>query len=279
MWNPTDAEYHAYRALGSTDVKALSKSISDYIRTRDFKSTRATEFGSLCHTLLLEPEKFNERYVMLDIPRITKAIKEEHAGKTIVKPKDLEEAKSMIGIFPEVPGIKAADKEVPLKAMCRGLAIKAKFDAVNFKKHIIFDFKTINANSLSSLVRGYGLRDLGWDIQAYHYKLVYHYHTGVPFDKIDFAFLVTEKGSYEHLVIQLDGKCDDIAEQKHLRALENYEEFLCFYNKTQETMDLSEANRTDFPKYGLQKFILTPDGLDEKSKELYNNANGEIKYG
>ena len=284
-WNSTDDEYHAYPALGSGDVKKLAIGISDFLRYQNFTATPATEFGSLCHTLLFEPDTFEDKYLVLDLmengkyPVRSKKMKEECAPKELITRKHYDDAIETLSVLPTLPGLRRAEKEVAVKVMCNDIWLKAKFDAVNFEKHIIFDYKTIATGNLHTLARGWGLAELGWDMQAYHYKLVYHLHTGVPFEEISFVFLVSEKSTYEPMVLQLDGDCDQNAEEKHLLSLANYEKFLNYYGFTQSTVDFTKTKATDFLKYGLTKYTVTPSGFDEASRKRFDKANGALKHG
>ena len=275
-WNPTDEEYHAHFGLGSGDVKRLSHSISDYLRGQNFKSTPATEFGALCHILLFEPQRLYEIYEVVDTDRITKKLRDEYPGKIILKPKVLREAYKTIGILPTIPGLIRATKEAPLKAEYNGICLKAKCDAVDFDTHTIFDYKTIAEGNLSGVVRGYGIHDIGWDMQAYHYKLVYHLSTGVPMDKIKFIFLVSIKSSFEPLAIKWDSEIE--VEQKHIFALGNYEKFLHRYNFTQKNVNFDVTDPTHFLKHGLMCYTAGSNGFDQASRNRFKKANGEVSH-
>lgn len=76
------ADYHAHPALGSTRLRELLKSPALY-KENVRKDTPALALGSLVHTLVLEPETFPERYVV--VPKIDGRTKEGKAQKAALE--------------------------------------------------------------------------------------------------------------------------------------------------------------------------------------------------
>jgi hypothetical protein len=64
--NMSNKEYHEHRALGSTDLGKIHKSVANYDHCKDNpkKETKALKTGRLLHTLVLEPEKAQSEYVI-----------------------------------------------------------------------------------------------------------------------------------------------------------------------------------------------------------------------
>lgn len=77
----TNHDYHATSAISSTNCKDLliSPWRYHYNKHTERKTTTAMNFGTLFHSLVLEPEKFDDHYFIAEKPnRTTKAGKEKY---------------------------------------------------------------------------------------------------------------------------------------------------------------------------------------------------------
>ena len=116
-------------------------------------STSALNFGSAFHCAILEPNKFNDEFAVEPVVnKRTKAGKEELAlfiseneNKTIITPADKDMLDNMIlslSHHPALKILKSCDLVEEEFYFNLDLDFKAKLDAINTKKHIIFDVKT-----------------------------------------------------------------------------------------------------------------------------------------
>lgn len=73
-------DYHAHPALGSSRLRELTGSSTPaHFRANIRRETAALNFGTLVHTLVLEPDTFDARYLV--VPKINGATKEGKAQK------------------------------------------------------------------------------------------------------------------------------------------------------------------------------------------------------
>lgn len=108
----SEADYFARPEISQSDLAHMAKSplhfwYNKYSSEREKKeSTEAQKFGTLLHSMALEPDKFDERYVVAPegIDRRTKdgkatwaQLQDEAVGKTIIKADDFNKAKAMRG--------------------------------------------------------------------------------------------------------------------------------------------------------------------------------------
>lgn len=97
-------DYHASSAIGRSNLFKISKSPLHYkynIDNRDSKESKAFVFGRAFHTLVLEPEKWSDEYIIA--PKIDKRTKEGKAalseislsGKTLIDQEDFDKMQLM----------------------------------------------------------------------------------------------------------------------------------------------------------------------------------------
>ena len=168
--NLTEQNYRSHWAYGSTDMKNWRDGYRWFLDGRQTRSSTPSQaLGTLAHCLLLEPEKFEERYFgWQEKTRTTKAykiLKEQNLSKIGVTASLYDQAQRLIRPFSSSDILKKARKEVILSGVnfCE-LAIKGRLDAVY--ENLIFDFKTTrNLNKFA-----YSCVDYMYHLQAYHYK-------------------------------------------------------------------------------------------------------------
>lgn len=95
-------DYHAYAALNKTAIEKLLRCPLEYKLDRDNpqEQTAPMAFGTLVHSVILEPETVAARYHVMQASATTKAGKAERAqaieeGKTIVSATDFAKAQAM----------------------------------------------------------------------------------------------------------------------------------------------------------------------------------------
>jgi hypothetical protein len=142
------ADYLAHPGYGSGAIRAYLRSPShfrEYLRTRGEPPTPAQAFGSLIHTVILEPQRAQRDYVPIPegIDRRTKAGKEAYAellessaGKTLVSAQQWADAWAMRDTLLTMPEyrslIHAAKSRVEVSAFWTdpdtGIELKARAD-------------------------------------------------------------------------------------------------------------------------------------------------------
>jgi len=96
-----DREYHDGDGLSSSDVKLLAKNPQAWAYRQEHGHADSPQmaFGRLAHTLVLEPHKFEEQYVVVDAStRNTKAYKEavnNNVNKAVVLKSDVQRAQGI----------------------------------------------------------------------------------------------------------------------------------------------------------------------------------------
>ena len=110
----TEAEYHEsaeYDAIHAGDFKHMEKSMQHFIWHRRHPPQKDVfDVGRMLHLLVLEPHKFHDRLAVFDGRRQGKkweAFKEEHAGKTILKPDDFNLIQRMANAVQQHPVARA----------------------------------------------------------------------------------------------------------------------------------------------------------------------------
>jgi hypothetical protein len=171
------------RPLSYSSLKEFAKSPRHYLDylNRKKETTPAMLFGSMVHSLLLEPAKFNDEFaVMGSIDRRTTAGKEayakfveESAGKDVVMENDYNEAKALADNVLSNPSLAPWVKnchqyEQEFRTELWGLPMRGFFDGV--AEDYILEVKTTMDASPDNLMRDFYNRQ--YHMQAGLYNLV-----------------------------------------------------------------------------------------------------------
>lgn len=200
----TDAEYFSVPAISASQIKQFDKGAYWFWKTSPFNPDREPEkdidalvFGKLCHCLLLEPEKFDEEYMVYDFGKLRSnkkynEAKLENPNKIIINQDELDHAKKMMAAIREHKLasliLDGATAEMPFMWVDKetGLPCKCKMDAIKRTKGgiIIIDYKT------SSDVEGVinWPQKLQYPLQADHYCRAVKEKYGE--DPIEFIFII-----------------------------------------------------------------------------------------
>lgn len=199
-------QYHAQDAIGSGGVRALLKSAAHFRAYADAPPkdpTPAQAFGTLVHTLVLEPHAFGDRYIVLpdDIPdRRTKAGKEawaalESHGKTIITQDDRARAVACATSIVSHPAAALLLNDTVREVSVgwhdpdTGVPCKARFDAWRMAgDRGIVDLKTAADASPDGFGRAAATH--GYNVQAAHYMRGHEVATGEA--PAFFAWIVVE---------------------------------------------------------------------------------------
>lgn len=156
----SNADYHASKGYSRSSLMPLLQSEQHFwykvlAGKYQQKVTEDFKLGNLCHTLLLEPEKFEREYAVLpcDINKRTNAGKEvmasfalEAEGKTVIDDDTLVQAHSIVASVQRNPDAMALIADATIEPSIywtdkdTGLQFKARPDIMH--PHIVVDFKT-----------------------------------------------------------------------------------------------------------------------------------------
>lgn len=226
--------YHGNIALGSGDIKQLSKSAAHYHFSKlfPFSGSKASDFGTVFHLMVLEPQKLKDE-VMFCEENISFATKEGKALKAqnpnikyFIKPDEGKILSTMSTRIAEMNKILSKDllaeceKEKPIFwSEENGIKGKALFDAVNFDKKIIIDIKTTSKNPEKAAIE-----------QEYHTQSAW-YSRGIsnilscPQSDILFLFFVVQtEPPFEWRIFTVSDY--NVGNDKVENALKNYKTWL-----------------------------------------------------
>jgi len=194
-------EYRTTNHISKSDLDMFERSPAHYAYQQTKEATRAMEIGTAIHTAILEPNRFNDEYVMLE--NVTKRTQKEykdavkiHGSEKVLTKTESENVK---GMFETVKtNIQAANlitspmskTEVSCFAVMDGVKVKCRFDLLNFELNTAIDLKKtqdIRQEQFSKSIANYR-----YHVQCAFYKDILKLLTGLD---IDFQFLVVE----EHL--------------------------------------------------------------------------------
>lgn len=228
---PND-EYHAEQAhLSSSRLKAL---LPEHFKTGG--SQDALDFGTLFHTVVLEPERVELDYAALDAEKIglksdgtpaqnptmtaawKKAVAEaEQNGKTVVAKDALERAEAMRdALLAHDTASRLLDAATKREESAfwiddDGIAHKARFDGRG--PSFALDLKSTSAKPGERSLR-YAVRDYGYHLSADHYLTVAR---GLGLDVDTFALIFVAKTEPYYVTVAELGP-DLLAEGADLRA-------------------------------------------------------------
>lgn len=194
------SEYHKIDALSASSAKLLLKSPAHYLAAMASprEPTSAMRLGTLCHTLLFEPDKLNEEFAIM--PKLDKRTKigkevaqqfeEDNVGKTIVDEYQFERAKAIAEAARSHPIVAehmvGGDAEVTMLWDEYDLNCKARVDYL--RSNVIFDLKTCQDASPSGFARQIGV--FQYHLQAAHYASGFETIMKTPLDR--FVFIAVE---------------------------------------------------------------------------------------
>ena len=253
------SEYLAIEAESNSSMKAFIKSPLHYAHARSgpSESTPAQAFGTLTHTVLLEPMEARKRYAPApDVDRRTKAGKAtwaefeaENHGKIIITNDAWDTAhaiRDQLLTDPEFRRLIGTGGDTELTATGTdadtGLAIKARADL--FRDGVVVDLKTATDASPHGFARA--VATYKYHLQDAHYQEMF---------KVDrFVFIAVEpKPPHAHGIYTL---CEASIEQGRIerrRALDGIAE---------------HRERKVWPGYGVQELSLPNWAFDDEDIEV-----------
>jgi hypothetical protein len=199
--------YHSdYSRLSPSMLSVLAKSPEEFharfiAKTMKTEPTEAMVFGTLLHTLIMEPETVDDRFIVASkVDRRTKEGKAAWSeflskadGKEIVSEDVFQmclKASDSIAKHDQVAKFlgRKADIETPLPWELLGVPMKCRPDAVYNDLRLIVDYKTTGDASPKEFARS--VFNFGYDRQAWCYREAIFQLTGEVFR---FLFVVVNK--------------------------------------------------------------------------------------
>lgn len=223
----SNEDYHGDREyVSSSGLKLVKKDPREYhkryiLGISEYKTSEALVFGTLCHTLLLEPEKYEEEYAIVSGRKGSKKYDEElklAKGKTVIKDIQYCEASHLINLCKKdsqvTPLITGGVAEQTFATELRGVKVKVRCDYL--KSGQIIDLKTTgNASDYHSFQHTIDKYD--YDLSAALYKDVVEQITGLNHD---FYFIVASKSKLTVDVYRASPKLIQAGRDKYMRAID-----------------------------------------------------------
>jgi hypothetical protein len=194
------SEYHQIKALSASSAKMLLKSPAHYLAgiASPREPTAAMRLGTLCHTLVFEPDNFDKEFaIMPKVDKRTKFGKEaaaqfeaDNEGKTVLDEYQYEKARAIADSALAHPLVReymhGGDAEITMLWEQYGIPCKARVDYLTGP--VIFDLKTCQDASPDGFARQIGA--FQYHLQAAHYAAGFEAITGEKLDR--FCFIAVE---------------------------------------------------------------------------------------
>lgn len=272
----TNAEYRKREGISASDLKRMMKSMATWKYEKDHPEetdSPAFKFGRAYHKLMLEPDDFdNEFIVSPKFDRRTKEGKEAAAafekqaeGKEIIDEETYQTLLEMQTALYETPFVKLlikgeheksffwTDEETGIKCKCRPDSFGQVKD-----QYICVDLKTTTTAETDKFMRG-SLK-FGYDIQAAHYCSGLESIFKKPFK---FVFIAQEKTApYLVNVLEADEYFMQNGSDLRLGLLKKYKECVAADKWPGYMDENSKINSLSVPAWMKDSTVLEDDGGD-----------------
>lgn len=195
----TNAEYHAADGISKSDLDLIHKSPAHY-RAARHEDTPALRFGTAFHCAVLENDRFNATYTVIEGDRRTNvvkaAIKEaKDAGKTVLDADDFDALMGMSQAVFKNPIcaalLRGSLKEHSVFAELDDVRVKCRPDGWNIEKGVLFDLKSTEDASPEGFART--VAKYRYHVQDAFYRHVVAGATNCDADDLSFIFVAVEK--------------------------------------------------------------------------------------
>lgn len=195
----TNAEYHAADGISKSDLDLIHRSPAHYKAARH-EDTPALRLGTAFHCAVLENDRFNATYTVIEGDRRTNvvkaAIKEaKDAGKTVLDADDFNALMDMAQAVFKNPICAAllcgSLKEHSVFAELDGVRVKCRPDGWNVEKGVLFDLKSTEDASPEGFART--VAKYRYHVQDAFYRHVIASATNCDADDLSFIFVAVEK--------------------------------------------------------------------------------------
>jgi exodeoxyribonuclease VIII len=195
----SNAAYHAHEAISKSDLDLIHKSPAHYKYGR-VDETPAMRFGSAFHCAVLERERFDETYCVIDGDKRTKSVKDalkdaESAGKVVLTKDEMNTLYFMRESVLKNPLcvtlIENAMKEYSVFSELDGVRVKCRPDGWVENRGIILDLKSTDDASPDAFSRT--AARFRYHVQDAFYRNVLGSVIGTEAESIAFVFIAVEK--------------------------------------------------------------------------------------
>ena len=195
----TNSEYHAHEAVSKSGLDLIHKSPAHYKAARH-EDTPALRFGTAFHCAVLENDRFNATYTVIEGDRRTKAVKDsikdaEAAGKIILTADDFNAIMSMAQAVFKNPIcaalLRGSLKENSVFSELDGVRVKCRPDGWSIEKGVLFDLKSTEDASPEGFART--VAKYRYHVQDAFYRHVVASATNCDADDLSFIFIAIEK--------------------------------------------------------------------------------------
>ena len=195
----TNAEYHAADGISKSDLDLIHRSPAHYKAARH-EDTPALRFGTAFHCAVLENDRFNATYTVIEGDRRTKAVKDsikdaEAAGKIILTADDFNALMGMAQAVFKNPIcaalLRGSLKEHSVFAELDGVRVKCRPDGWSTEKGVLFDLKSTEDASPEGFART--VAKYRYHVQDAFYRHVVASATNCDADDLSFIFIAVEK--------------------------------------------------------------------------------------
>lgn len=197
----TYEEYNALNGLRCTELKRFAQSPYKYKYGSQKKTTKSLDLGRAVHAAILEPEIFEDEYILA--PKISdkrlkeyKELAKKHEDKIILTGSDADKVRGIQDSIAKIPHIQnlisingMREASVAVKSKKYDVDLKARFDILGNDGTII-DLKTATNASLVDFSRA--IVNYQYHLQAAFYSHVYHEAMNRSMDKFIFIAVETE---------------------------------------------------------------------------------------
>lgn len=246
-----DAEYFSVPAISASQIKQFDKGPYWFWKSSPFnpdkepeKESDALVFGKLCHCLLLEPEKFEEEYMIYDFGKLRSNKKYDEAkqanpGKIIVNQEEYDHARLMMEKIREHKLanliLDGATAEMPYMwtDANTGLPCKCKMDAIKRTKSgiVLVDYKT--SSDIEGVINW--PQKLQYPLQADFYCRAVKEKYGE--DPIEFVFIIQSNKVGEEDIIAVCNVEWDTQQVAHDIVTHHMHELKIMMDRWNETHD------------------------------------------
>ena len=222
-----DMDFDKYLQIGkisTSDIKAILDNPFAFFKGIKKEKTPSMAFGSLCHSLILEPHKTNNLFAIEPIcdkrTKEGKATYEQFISSVsdnmeIVKPDVYNKALELVESFKKTPLFSFYVENAKYEVVAQNDIFKGRADIYNKKEGFIADLKIVSDSSAEAFARLAG--NLRYYIQAYIYMQLFNV------DK--FYFIAIEsKEPYTSAIYELDKTALDLAKDNIDKALKTLQE-------------------------------------------------------
>lgn len=229
----TNAEYHQHPAISKSGLDRIDQSPAHYRAwlTEKRVSTPALAFGTAAHSYILEPEIFDDGYIVMTdkIDRRTKVGKEawetfqaEAGDRQVLTHEDFAALVAMRGNVDAHPVARELLEEGVAEASVFGelfnVAVKCRPDWLRANDGIVVDLKTTDNASPNAFARS--IAKYRYAVQAALYQDIL---AAEGIDVKAFVFIAVEKTAPHAVgVYELDGESLEVGQIAYQRNLDTY---------------------------------------------------------